>query len=405
MHYLIRTPEIGKEPHPEKSKLRRDIVDVLRSSIEQPSIEVSVGRIYLETERDVTDVLARIHGISSFSPCIRCPIEELTPRVVAVAKEILPGKLRFAVKVKRVGDHPFTSKAKAAELGSAVIDALPHLAVDLKAPDETIHVEIRGEGCYVFTAILKGVDAGSSAREVLTEPRFLVDAMLGTLASRLRALGFDTECHHDTADSFLLRKSAMDRRLLLTQDRELARLGGPNAYLVAGKALDEQLDEVIGRFGLTLSEDALFTRCSVCNAVLERIPKDAVEAEVPPRAAALYEEFYRCPGCAKVYWKGSHYDQMREELFRGGRAANASRRRTTMADRDVERGCSKDDFVATLRRLADALERGEPFRIQVAGKRFTVPTGPAGAELVIEHEAEGGEEELALELHWKTQAE
>ncbi len=71
-----------------------------------------------------------------------------------------------------------------------------------------------------------------------------------------------------------------------------------------------------------------------------------------------------------------------------------------MADRDVDRNCSKEDFVATLRRLADALEGGEPFRIQVAGKRFTVP---GSAELAIEHEAEGGEEELALELRWKSE--
>ncbi|MCC6557199.1 MAG: amphi-Trp domain-containing protein [Polyangiaceae bacterium] len=69
-----------------------------------------------------------------------------------------------------------------------------------------------------------------------------------------------------------------------------------------------------------------------------------------------------------------------------------------MADRDVDRSCSKDDFVATLRRLADALERGEPFRIQVAGKRFVVP---AAATPAIEHEVEGEEEELALELRWK----
>ena len=69
-----------------------------------------------------------------------------------------------------------------------------------------------------------------------------------------------------------------------------------------------------------------------------------------------------------------------------------------MAERDVDRNCSKDEFVATLRRLADAQGRGEPFRIQVAGKRFVVPEG---AELVIEHEIEGAEEELALELRWR----
>ena len=70
-----------------------------------------------------------------------------------------------------------------------------------------------------------------------------------------------------------------------------------------------------------------------------------------------------------------------------------------MADRDVERIHNKDSFIATLRRLADALEKGEPFRIQVVNKRFTVP---AGAELSIEHEAEGGDEELELQLRWKS---
>ncbi|MFY0541983.1 hypothetical protein [Nannocystis pusilla] len=42
-----------------------------------------------------------------------------------------------------------------------------------------------------------------------------------------------------------------------------------------------------------------------------------------------------------------------------------------MADRDVERNCSPETFVETLRRLADAIERGESFRIQVAGRAST----------------------------------
>jgi amphi-Trp domain-containing protein len=70
-----------------------------------------------------------------------------------------------------------------------------------------------------------------------------------------------------------------------------------------------------------------------------------------------------------------------------------------MADRDVERNCSRERFVETLRRVADAVERGEGVRIQVANRRFTVP---ADAELSIEHEAEGGDEELELQLRWKT---
>lgn len=69
-----------------------------------------------------------------------------------------------------------------------------------------------------------------------------------------------------------------------------------------------------------------------------------------------------------------------------------------MTTRDVERNCTPQTFVETLRRLADAIEAGEVFRIQVAGQRFTVP---AGAALSIEHEVADGEEELELQLRWK----
>ncbi len=69
-----------------------------------------------------------------------------------------------------------------------------------------------------------------------------------------------------------------------------------------------------------------------------------------------------------------------------------------MADRDVERDCKPAEFVQTLRRLADAIETGESFRIQVVNSRFTVP---ADATLSIEHEADDGDEELELQLRWK----
>ncbi|KIG18106.1 hypothetical protein DB30_01993 [Enhygromyxa salina] len=70
-----------------------------------------------------------------------------------------------------------------------------------------------------------------------------------------------------------------------------------------------------------------------------------------------------------------------------------------MSDRDVERDCTPQAFVESLRRLADAIEAGESFRIQVAGKRFTVPAKP---ELSIEHEAQDGSEELEFQLRWKS---
>ncbi len=69
-----------------------------------------------------------------------------------------------------------------------------------------------------------------------------------------------------------------------------------------------------------------------------------------------------------------------------------------MADRDVERNYSIPEFAAKLRRLADALETGKPFRIQVAGERIRVPKR---AEISVEHEREEGSEEVEFQLKWQ----
>lgn len=66
--------------------------------------------------------------------------------------------------------------------------------------------------------------------------------------------------------------------------------------------------------------------------------------------------------------------------------------------RDIEKIYSVKQFAAKLRRLADALEAGETFRIQVAGKRIYVP---AVAEISVEHERADGNEELEFQMRWK----
>lgn len=73
-----------------------------------------------------------------------------------------------------------------------------------------------------------------------------------------------------------------------------------------------------------------------------------------------------------------------------------------MPERDVEKTYSQTEVVAKLRRLADALETGKPFRIQVAGERIRVP---ARAEFSIEHERGSDEEEVEFQLKWSLEDE
>ncbi len=69
----------------------------------------------------------------------------------------------------------------------------------------------------------------------------------------------------------------------------------------------------------------------------------------------------------------------------------------TKKDRDVTVKYSDVEVVEKLRRLADCIEGGTNFEIQVAGERIYVP---ARAVFSIEHEREDGDEELEFQFKW-----
>lgn len=65
--------------------------------------------------------------------------------------------------------------------------------------------------------------------------------------------------------------------------------------------------------------------------------------------------------------------------------------------RDVEKTYPLPEFIEKLRRLADALEQGERFEIQIAGERISVPVR---AICNIEHERDGDGEEIEFQIKW-----
>lgn len=69
------------------------------------------------------------------------------------------------------------------------------------------------------------------------------------------------------------------------------------------------------------------------------------------------------------------------------------------SDRDIEKTYPLDEFIAKLRRLADCLETGEPFEIQIAGERLYVPVR---ATYNIEHERSDGLQEIEFQIKWDT---
>lgn len=143
--------------------------------------------------------------------------------------------------------------------------------------------------------------------------RFVADAMLGRLAKWLRLLGYDT-LYWRGDDARLVRLVLAENRLLLTRDTHLPpRLPTHLTCFIESDHYDEQLGQVVVRFGLSSQIGRL---CLRCNLPLEAADNAEVRAEVPPFVWQTQERFARCPGCLRVYWEGTHYARMAETLDR-----------------------------------------------------------------------------------------
>ena len=152
-----------------------------------------------------------------------------------------------------------------------------------------------------------------------TDIRFAADGMLQSLATWLRALGYDCLAGRERFGRRLLEQAVAEGRVFLTRNTHLAH-DWPRALLerarivrVAGERLPQQLREVVENFALD-GERFLFTRCLECNEPLRAVGKAEAWPRLPPRVAAREEKFWRCERCGRCFWRGSHVRNSVERL-------------------------------------------------------------------------------------------
>ena len=158
-------------------------------------------------------------------------------------------------------------------------------------------------------------------------PQFACDAMLGGLARWLRAAGYDAGWRADVKDWDLVRQAIREKSVLLTSDTGIFRIGivrdreVPAVLIPTSLKVAEQLRFVLDQLKL----DILEPRCMACGGMLVEMTKEHVRGKVPSRTFDWLDHFYQCQRCQRIFWQGTHWQRIREQLdqVRQGTRPNA----------------------------------------------------------------------------------
>ena len=141
-------------------------------------------------------------------------------------------------------------------------------------------------------------------------PLFIADVHLGRLARMLRMLGFDTVYSNAFSNAALISIAMEQDRILLSRNMAIgSKHPALTTFFISHDEPEAQLENVLQHFHL-LQHVQPFSRCMVCNGILEPVSKEAVLVQLPEKTAIYYHEFWQCTDCKRIYWKGPHYNRM-----------------------------------------------------------------------------------------------
>jgi uncharacterized protein with PIN domain len=144
--------------------------------------------------------------------------------------------------------------------------------------------------------------------------RFILTPELGRLTKWLRILGFDTVYFSGNFSSLLIQ-ALRDNRIILTRNSRLInKARAAKLVHIKSDEVNQQLKQVLKELNIKPDEDTMFSRCLICNTVLNEIPKQQVKDRVPEYVFKTQDEFLTCPCCQRIYWSGTHWGNVSKTL-------------------------------------------------------------------------------------------
>ena len=144
----------------------------------------------------------------------------------------------------------------------------------------------------------------------LRNPTFICDVHLGRLCKYLRMLGLDTLYSNQYTPEEMIAISRQEKRIILSRSYQLTRHKEvTHSYWIRSADPLEQVKDLIIKLDLSSWTDPLI-RCMKCNDKIVPVEKPVILHRLQSRTAKYYTEFFNCPTCNQIYWKGSHFENM-----------------------------------------------------------------------------------------------
>lgn len=149
-----------------------------------------------------------------------------------------------------------------------------------------------------------------------SKPNFLVDAMLGNIAKKLRLLGYDSKYSSNSKDDELIIKAKNENRILITKDLPLAEKAKKQKAFVINLINDKEMEQLIQIFKNletpSVSVSGNNARCTECNGRLQVIEKKSIMNKIPEGVFEKIDDFWKCSNCNKIYWEGTHIQRLQK---------------------------------------------------------------------------------------------
>ena len=223
--------------------------------------EIRYGQsvLYIEPLDDdfaFEEALRRVKCVFGIVNVIRAAsCEKNLESILATAKEYLPDYLRGAKSFKVTGKRadkrfPLTSPQLSAEVGGAILSAMPKIEVDLYNPEKLVHVEIRENAAFLHADDSRGaggIPSGTSGRALLLLSGGIDSPVAGYMVAKRGAV---IEALH--FESFPYTSERAKEKVL-----ELARLvteytGKMNVHVISLTKIQEELKKSINEEYFTL---------------------------------------------------------------------------------------------------------------------------------------------------------